>query len=62
MSSMFENCSSLVYLDLSNFDTRNVFYMDYMISNCALLTSIDVSNFNTQNVQTISGLFLIVNY
>ena len=35
---MFSNCSSLTSLNLSNFNTNNVTYMDAMFYNCSSLT------------------------
>ena len=34
---MFGGCKSLLYLDLSNFDTKNVNKMDNMFKGCELL-------------------------
>ena len=47
---MFYNCSSLISLDLSNFNTQNVTNMNCMFDNCSSLISLDLSNFNTQHV------------
>ncbi|ECB9705988.1 BspA family leucine-rich repeat surface protein [Listeria monocytogenes] len=55
-------CSRLFYnsvatsLDLSNFDTSNVIYMDEMFSRSAV-TSLDLSNFDTSNVTTMMNMF-----
>ena len=38
---MFYNCSSLTYLNLSNFNTNNVNNMSYMFYNCSSLTSLN---------------------
>ena len=54
---MFENCKSLTDLDVSNFDTSNVIYMDRVFNGCRSLTSLDLSNWNTSNVKTIQSLF-----
>ena len=40
MSSMFHECKSLEYLDLSNFDTSNVIDMGYMFNKCPKLKEI----------------------
>ena len=48
---MFENCASLRYLNLDNFDTRNVLVMYYMFIGCKSLETLDLSSFNTMNVQ-----------
>ena len=47
---MFNKCSSLTSLNLSNFNTNNVTNMDSMFNKCSSLTSLNLSNFNTNNV------------
>ena len=42
---MFYNCSSLISLDISNFDTSNVHMSFQMFYNCSSLISLDISNF-----------------
>ena len=54
--SMFDFCSKLTSLDLSNFDTSNVTNMDSMFYYTSL-TSLNVSNFNTSNVTNMSWMF-----
>ena len=54
---MFSECSSLISLNLSNFNTINVKDMSYMFYNCSSLTSLNLSNFNTNNVNNMSGMF-----
>ena len=44
---MFYDCISLLSLDLSNFNTKNVTNMHSMFHNCKSLLSLDLSNFNT---------------
>ena len=34
ISGMFLNCNELIYLDLSNYDTKNVTDMGYIFYNC----------------------------
>ena len=62
---MFNGCSSLTYIDVSNFNTAAVTDMSYMFYNCNKLTSIDVSNFSTAAVTNMQAMFydckLIVN-
>ena len=55
--SMFNNCTALASLDLSNFDTSNVTAMWAMFQNCGALTTLDLSNFNTSNVTAMEGMF-----
>ena len=57
MSGMFQNCTSLTSLDVSNFDTSNVTDMSYMFHSCNGLTSLIVSSFDTSNVTTMSDMF-----
>ena len=57
MISMFEGCSSLKNLDLSNFNTDNVTHMNDMFNKCSSLTNINLSNFNTNNVIYMSCIF-----
>ena len=54
---MFQLCSNLTSLDVSNFNTENVTDMDLMFSGCSGLTSLDVSNFNTKKVTNMRGVF-----
>ena len=57
MRCMFQNCSDLISLDLSNFDTSKVEDMHSMFEDCSNLTSLDVSNFNTSNAKDMSIMF-----
>ena len=54
---MFDDCSSLTNINLSNFNTQNVTNMSYMFYDCYSLTNINLSNFNTQNVTDMSYIF-----
>ena len=57
MRSMFDGCSGLTSLDVSNFNTQNVTDMHAMFQYCSGLLSLDLSHFNTQNVTDMSGMF-----
>ena len=57
MDSMFEGCSSLSSLNLSNFDTSKVISMNNMFYLCDALISLDVSNFNTSKVTSMYSMF-----
>ena len=57
MSYMFNQCSSLISLNLSNFYTNNVNNMSAMFSQCFSLTSLNLSNFNTSKVKDMSAMF-----
>ena len=54
---MFQDCSDLISLDLSAFDTSKVTDMHSMFQGCHNLTSLDISNFNTSNVRDMSIMF-----
>ena len=54
---MFCECSSITFLDLSNFNTNNIYNMNHMFSGCSSLTFVNLSNFNTNNVEDMSYLF-----
>ena len=56
MSSMFNNCSSLEYLE-ENFNTEKVTTMNSMFSNCNRLTSLQLIHFNTSMVTDMSSMF-----
>jgi surface protein len=57
MYGMFNYCSSLTSLDVSNFNTEKVTDMGYMFSICSSLTSLDLSSFNTENVTSMGYMF-----
>ena len=40
-------CSSLIGLNISNFNSQNVINMSYMFNNCSSLINLDLSLFNT---------------
>ena len=57
MQEMFNACSKLTSLNLSNFNTAEVTNMSYMFKSCKALTSLDLSNFNTEKVTDMQGMF-----
>ena len=58
MIHMFYGCSALKSLDLTNFNTAKVAYMNNMFEGCSALTTIYVSNkFVTDNVSNGSDMF-----
>ena len=58
MQGMFENCTGLISLDLSSFDTGNVTTMRGMFDKCNLLQTIYVSNsWNTASVTDSTDMF-----
>mgnify|MGYP004652545149 CR=1 FL=1 len=46
-------------LDLSNFDTSKVIYMNYMFYRCSSLTNLDLSNFGETPVASLSLMFYV---
>ena len=56
-SFMFYNCSKMIKIDLSSFDTINVVDMRSMFGYCTELENIDLSLFNTENVKNMSCMF-----
>ena len=57
MSYMFDGCSSLESIGLSNFDTSKVEDMDHMFFGCNSLKSIGLSNFDTSSVTNMDLMF-----
>ena len=57
MTGMFWNCSKLVSLDLSCFNTEKVHSMGWMCSGCSSLSKLDVSSFDTKNVTFMGDMF-----
>ncbi len=57
MDWMFNNCSSLISLDVTHFNTSNVISMNSMFGGCSSLTSLDVTHFDTSNVTNMSIMF-----
>ena len=57
MSYMFQSCSRLTSLDITNFNTANVTDMSCMFQSCTKLTSLDVTNFNTAKVKNMIRMF-----
>ena len=57
MSYMFQYCSRLTSLDITNFNTANVTDMSYMFHSCTKLKSLDVTNFNTTKVKNMIRMF-----
>ena len=58
MSCMFWGCKSLVKLDLSSFDTKNVTSMRQMFYGCESLVKLDLLSFDTQNVISTEDMFI----
>ena len=58
MHGMFYNCSNLMSLDLSGWDTSNVTNMCTLFFCCSSLTSVDVSGWDTSNVTGMTSMFI----
>ena len=54
---MFNECTNLSKLNVSNFDTSNFIDVSAMFQNCNSLTSLDLSNFNTSKIKDMSCMF-----
>ena len=59
MQAMFQACSSLTSLNVSNFNTGQITNMYAMFALCSKLTSLDVSNFDTSQVTNMHGMFYV---
>ena len=57
MSFMFNGCSSLKELNLTNFNTNNVTSMKMMFKDCSSLKELNLDNFNTNNVSNMYKMF-----
>lgn len=54
---MFKECSSLISLDLSNWDTNGLQDIHEMFYNCTSLQYLNLSTWNTSNVNNIERMF-----
>jgi len=54
---MFQGCSSLIDIDLSNFKSQNITFMGSMFMGCSFLININLHNFNTENATEIWNMF-----
>ena len=54
---MFASLDSLTFLDLSNFDTKNVDFIQSMFSNSKQLNYLDISSFDFTNKAGTSSVF-----
>ncbi len=56
MASMFNGCSKLTTIDLSNFSTANVTSLNYMFYKCSKLSSLDISRFTLKSSITTTAM------
>ncbi len=54
---MFKKCESLKELNITNFDTSKVRYIDNLFACCSNLTSLNLSNFNFGKVVNMEKMF-----
>ena len=54
---MFDECKTLIKLDLKNFNTSSITSMQSMFDTCENLTEIDISTFDTSKNQTMMAMF-----
>ena len=57
VSCMFYNCSAIISLNFSNFNTCSIINMNGLFYNCTSITSLNLSNFNTKNVTNMRCMF-----
>ena len=58
---MFYGATSLLSLDLSNFNTHSVMDMSGMFSMATSLTALNLASFNTENVKNMNNMFYGIN-
>ena len=56
MSHMFQGCSSLKELNVSNFNTNNVTDMSGMFYKCKSLMQLNLSNFKNKNATNMNSI------
>ncbi len=54
---MFNGCSCIKNIDLSNLNTKNITSMNSMFKGCSSLMKVDLTKFNSQNVKDMSSMF-----
>ena len=57
MNNMFELCTKLTSIDLSNINAQNVRSMREIFLSCSSLETINLNNFKVQNTKNMNGLF-----
>ena len=57
MKYMFKGCTSLIKLDISNFNTDKVTYANGMFCECSKLNELNITNFKTDNIKDMSIMF-----
>lgn len=54
---LFENCTSLVYVNFSDFDTSQATDMSSMFKNCSALPALSISGLNTSKAVKMDSMF-----
>ena len=57
INALFNGCSNLTTLDVSNLDTSNVTNMKNLFKGCSKLTNLDISQWNVSSVTNMNYLF-----
>ena len=57
MVGMFQNCYSLINLNLSQFNTTKVTSIDFMFSDCHNLENLSLDTFNTLSCNSFNNTF-----
>ena len=57
MTGAISKCSSLIELNLNNFNTINVTDMPFMFFRCSALKELNIDNFIFNNVKSMSFMF-----
>ena len=60
MGSMFEECKKLSSLNLSQFKTPSLNYIDFIFDKCSSLVTLDISNFNFSKIDDFLGSRIII--
>ena len=57
LSWLFNNCSTITFIDFSNFNYNYITNLSWMFHGCSSLTTLKLSNLNTKHVIDMSGIF-----
>ena len=57
MSRMFEDCKSLKYINMKNWNTSNVENMQNMFDTCTVLSTLNLNNWNVSKVKKFAEMF-----
>ncbi len=57
LNNMFKDCSALINLDLSGWNTSGISEMDYMFSGCSNLVTLNLGGWDTSGAEQMDGMF-----